>query len=462
MRRSSSFPRSNSSAHVSNLVKVMRSAQTRGAAALPVAKILEITRAKEKARALLEATAASFVSGGLAEQPITNLTRRAWKSMGLDDSTAAVEDRVARRAASLGLFIALDCHPAPTLPTACMPCDEDDNDGMPALVPKRHFTCSICLNLRWSDAGSALSLPCCGVQYCSECWAGVSENALSTSPPTALKLVRCPTPYCQQPTGVVKIAAHAKALHAGLERLAVDPSATVTARRSLRTLCALHALPRAAPCPACRTVTQVPPRGSSDVVCTAANCATRFCVVHGDAHPGETCAAYVRRLEHADPEQRALARRMHTRRCPACMRRIVKNGGCDNMTCLCGNTFRWSSVPLEVPCTCLNLRTPNGAFAPWGGKPCTGAAPMAHVKLAAWRASVTVAALPCLAVALPALGLAAVAPALWRSCCAKTRRSFGVSLARHARLCSRGHQPGSFTYNFYVYGSGRNLPLRDI
>ena len=135
------------------------------------------------------------------------------------------------------------------------------------------------------------------------------------------------------------------------------------------------------------------------------------------------------------------------------------------MTCLCGNTFRWSSVPTEVPCTCLNLRTPAGSFAPWGVRPCAGAAPTAHAKLAAWRAGVAVCALPCLAVALPTFGLAVIAPklcsGLWSSCCVKTRRAVGDPI-RGARLRRAGHRPGSFGYNFYMHGSGRSLPLRNL
>lgn len=142
-----------------------------------------------------------------------------------------------------------------------------------------------------------------------------------------------------------------------------------------------------------------------------------------------------------DQGQREFAQRMHTRRCPACLRSIVKNGGCDNMCCSCGHHFRWSSAevrsrasnraplcslqvqlpPLthsistcwsgnrvapeqvEVPCTCINVSS-KGSIPLWGHT-CPGAAPAAHAKLAAWRVGLVTAVSPCVILAAPVVAV---------------------------------------------------------
>ena len=58
-------------------------------------------------------------------------------------------------------------------------------------------------------------------------------------------------------------------------------------------------------------------------------------------------------------EFRRAARAAHMRRCPGCSAPIVKDGGCNHMRCaVCSLRFNWSSVPLIVPCRCLNFGKP--------------------------------------------------------------------------------------------------------
>jgi len=38
-----------------------------------------------------------------------------------------------------------------------------------------------------------------------------------------------------------------------------------------------------------------------------------------------------------------------TRYCPKCKIRIVKDGGCEHMECLCGRSFNWSEAGVGQP-----------------------------------------------------------------------------------------------------------------
>ena len=53
----------------------------------------------------------------------------------------------------------------------------------------------------------------------------------------------------------------------------------------------------------------------------------------------------------ADRQFKAFARRNHLKQCPRCNAAIIKNGGCNHMTCrACGHRFYWVSAPLVHPC----------------------------------------------------------------------------------------------------------------
>jgi len=359
-------------------------------------------------------------------------------------------DGVVRKANGLGLERARRQLSAQSA-ALCHQCDE-----VPALA-RRHFTCGICLCPRWREAASAFALPCCRIEYCAECWGALASATLSTSDPIALRHVRCPTPYCRPPAGRESIGRHAKALTDGLESICKHPTVTDSARDSIKTLVRLHEDTsgglRSRLCPSCHAFNRAPP-STVDIECHA--CETRFCFVHGDAHFGVCCGQYMNDAP-MDADRREFARRMHTRRCPACMRSIVKSGGCDRMHCLCGHIFSWSRAPVEEPCSCLNLRDSRGALHWWGAPPCKGASGKAHAKLMAWRVGVLACAAPAAVLALPAIAVWYGAPALttlW-----KVGFAASQSTSNAVQLRQRGIMPGSFEYNYYVHGDGRNRPI---
>lgn len=332
----------------------------------------------------------------------------------------------------------------------CVTCDDDDGEETEACL-RRHFTCKICFQPRWSDETSALALSCCNQLYCGDCWAGWVRTRLEGGA-TRLEAGKvCPTPGCpQRPDQQMR-----EELHQGMTKLCAG-LLTCGEKRDLHCLCVLDKDPTARRCPRCfhPTSRRIGGHGLSRsddplaMQCEREDCGFIFCASHGDLHPDETCREYCARVP-LDPERVAFARKNHTRRCPDCRRGIVKNGGCDHMRCICGSHFNWSSAEVEVPCNCFNLRDPrNGRIVPWGAAPCPGASGAAHLKLAAWRALVGTAASPVLATALvvasPFIAFKA-STALW-----KDAQQFRALRAR-----ARGLRPGTFEYNFLVYGEGR-------
>jgi len=319
---------------------------------------------------------------------------------------------------------------APAL-TECVECAECDNLS--------HFICGICYTTCWSDGKSSLALPCCNNQYCGSCWArwvSVLIEAGTTNISTA-KL--CLTPSCPPPgrdhACVTKARAGFKALRRGL--LCAEE------KRDLQTLITLDVDMRARQCPSCKYVT-TKRDNMANMICERNCCGLVFCAFHGNLHPNETCNEFRRRTP-MDPSRMRYARAHHTKLCPHCGRSIVKNGGCDHMRCVCGTSFNWSSARVEVPCACLNLRDHSKKCVPWGAPPCPGASPIAYIKLTAWRCLLGTLASPVLAI-----GAAVALP----GACIYTWQLKKKS-AQHLVARYRGLTPGTFQYNYMIYGEGR-------
>jgi hypothetical protein len=216
--------------------------------------------------------------------------------------------------------------------------------------------------------------------------------------------------------------------------------------------------PTARRCPSmsCRKLILQAPGAPADapMVC---ECGFTFCFHHGDAHPSETCEAYRQRLAAAPtPDVRAYRRyaeRAHIKACPVCFRGIEKNGGCSHMVCgACGAEFNWNTACPEVPCACLNLRTPAGKLTLWGAQPCKGASRAAFVKLVAWRSAVVVASAPvAVPLAVPALSVYCAL----RLAVVVRETHPQIKAALYASAMSRRYPAGSFERTFYEHGNGR-------
>jgi len=95
-------------------------------------------------------------------------------------------------------------------------------------------------------------------------------------------------------------------------------------------------------------------------------------------------------------ERRSLARAgrsLDIRYCPECNRPILKQGGCGQMTCLCGHRFRWAEAMVATPC-----RHPHrDEDHPWWGTTCRQCSAAARAEAMVVRAGLTTVAVPVVA-----------------------------------------------------------------
>ena len=299
-------------------------------------------------------------------------------------------------------------------PTEAEPTDAADVSCVecaPVSANQKHFRCGVCLQNKWHSLDSSLALPCCGVEYCGDCWGQMLSVALQSGNPLSCPSIACrksAAARAQRPRGPNpnQPSPVSSNLLKGLKQLAAVKNEQVD---ELRELYELLKKPNTRRCPSCNLPQLAPMSASQSHVgqpeMTCKRCDTEFCFRHGDAHPGESCDDYVRKTRNTVDV--AFARKMHTKRCPNCLRSVWKSGGCNHMTCVCGSHWSWSAQPVEVPCHCLNLKTDGGKLQPWGCLPCKGASPIAHAKLAIWRSGVVAVSTPIVvsvaAVVLPVL-----------------------------------------------------------
>lgn len=353
------------------------------------------------------------------------------------------EDSPARRSACLGL---------------CFPCEPEDNSLPIEEAPLHvHFTCGICLDVKWKGPGDSMSFECCDQPYCASCWAGIARTAMDETEAEAgfqrRYTLRCPTPGC-------KLAHHGQIeRNITISKLSQGPDVAAADKTDLKAFVSLvRAGNSACRCPTCKSVCYrnsfAIDNPNSSMVCSSARCRASFCFVHGLLHEGLTCEEYLARTP-MDPSRRAFARRNHTRACPRCGNGIMKAGGCNHMRCACGHSFTWTRAKVEVPCSCLNLTNTNKKIVPWGAPPCAGASPVAYAKLGAYRCIFACVAVPV------ALSVAVIAsPVLMPIGAYKLHkhvlRPTWQEIGRRRGARNEGLRLGTFEYTFRVHGNGRN------
>ena len=253
------------------------------------------------------------------------------------DVTDVDAERIATR---LGLVSSLiDAIGSEASDDLCVECE----DGALARV----FSCGVCLEPCWLGDNSSFASTCCNHRFCNRCWAGWVRASLDMGT-ASLRAFRCPNPGCAEPalTGNAN-SRDIKALGEGLKSLCAGLLDRED-KRAIRDLLELDSNPDARRCPSCKhvTATRVSGPSAESLRCQNESCALVFCRFHGDAHPGEACSAFLRRLP-VDKAHAAFARTNHTRRCPECGRSIWKNGGCDHSA---------QSLPLHARAVIVRLR----------------------------------------------------------------------------------------------------------
>ena len=243
----------------------------------------------------------------------------------------------------------------------------DDSSSLRAL-PDATPACPICLE--GLDQPAMLG---CGHVFCTRCIATYTRSQLLAS-----RLVSCPC--CKRPvshdelgeTLIAPACAEApgpSSLELSALWLSLEEDVAARRERSAESFARTVAVRRAASRDALRRdLGLVPPATNADGA------------------------------EWTQQEQRAFERtaaRLRLRRCPACQTPIQKQGGCDHMTCRCGNHFSWANAEPVVACTTFHRSEHS---VPWRGwHCCRHCGPQAHAKLAAARTARGVVCVPVVA-----------------------------------------------------------------
>jgi IBR domain/IBR domain, a half RING-finger domain len=197
------------------------------------------------------------------------------------------------------------------------------------------FTCPICY-CELEEGEVALRLENCAHRYCEDCVRQYVRTAMEQG---AVLRLTCPHPECETPLDYYQVRQLLDA-ESGCryEQLALV--------EQLKNSPAVHYCPR----PACGNVMVVvatgedgaPQAAGCRMVCDRRGCGTVFCVECGLVwHQDQSCAEAAAALAQ-DPQMTRWYKKHDTRRCPACTAVLLKNGGCNHMTCgKCGHNFCW-------------------------------------------------------------------------------------------------------------------------
>eukprot|EP00439_Symbiodinium_sp_Y106_P000575 s6639_g1.t1 len=209
--------------------------------------------------------------------------------------------------------------------------------SMPALhrlTSQETYYCQICLNNCPSTDGFPLSA--CGHTFCRDCIKGYVELKVQEA---AVRSLLCPF----LPSALGGGEPPSAGLDSGCAREVADADVEALGGEALleklRRFRAMRQDETYRECPQCAT--QVPGGSARTPSMTCSQCGLTFCFVHSNAHPGQSCRQYEfsQRL-HTLRGTLAVARVART--CPGCGARIVKDGGCNHMTCAyCRANFCW-------------------------------------------------------------------------------------------------------------------------
>lgn len=94
-------------------------------------------------------------------------------------------------------------------------------------------------------------------------------------------------------------------------------------------------------CPSCQARVLGGGPGRRQRTLTCPQCSLVFCFKHANAHPGQSCWQF-EMTQRLTQLKAAVHMATVSRRCPSCSMKIIKDGGCNHMTCaFCGADFCW-------------------------------------------------------------------------------------------------------------------------
>ena len=91
----------------------------------------------------------------------------------------------------------------------------------------------------------------------------------------------------------------------------------------------------------------------------------------------------------------ACAGKVELRYCPACATPVIKDGGCNQVSCPCGHTFRWPDARPPAPCSHCHVDRSMKYTEKCRYKTCAHCSKRAHYQAAIYRAGATALMVPC-------------------------------------------------------------------
>eukprot|EP01029_Cantina_marsupialis_P017860 TRINITY_DN4027_c0_g1_i2.p1 TRINITY_DN4027_c0_g1~~TRINITY_DN4027_c0_g1_i2.p1 ORF type:complete len:451 (-),score=92.04 TRINITY_DN4027_c0_g1_i2:115-1467(-) len=191
------------------------------------------------------------------------------------------------------------------------------------LQGKPQFFCSICLENE--DIENQVTLPSCKHDFCKECISDYITHKIKSGQ-VFNENMECPhrgdglTCSCEIPDDFIK------------ENVSEDIYKKMLRFRELK----LNNDARM--CPKCEFV-QCGNAKHPSMICE--ECETEYCFQHSDAHPGETCQDFEKKMTKRvrDDEKKV---RDESVACPGCEAPVYKLSGCNHMKCcVCSTNFCW-------------------------------------------------------------------------------------------------------------------------
>lgn len=185
-----------------------------------------------------------------------------------------------------------------------MPKRKGDNAITPTASKKQKFNCDICLT---SHPNSDMIATCVKHRFCKDSISRYVSHKIDDGE----HIIPCPGLQCEHRIRTPHI------------KLVTDTSTF----KKFKVLNMPITTAKISECPQCDNSTRVK-RNQKEVTC--AKCQVIYCVLHGIAHSGRSCAEYVQDQSYQASIDTIVEM---TQLCPQCEAPSVKISGCQNMTC---------------------------------------------------------------------------------------------------------------------------------
>lgn len=200
----------------------------------------------------------------------------------------------------------------------------------PPSSSKSFFTCEICCSDIINDGpGSGITTNDCGHSYCDECWQNHITAMISEG---KSRLVKCMSFQCGKVLNIEKLQA---LLASHPEQLAKFNQAVVVSFMEEN-----HNVKCCPSAPWCGRAVSVNGDAFTEPEC---ECGVSFCF-KCSSEPHSPCTCTIWKLWQdkitGDSETRNWLA-ANTKPCPKCNKPVEKNGGCNHVTCKCGQSFCW-------------------------------------------------------------------------------------------------------------------------